>query len=130
MDLSKFVVREGGSVNKAATVAAFEKLLGEYITAQAERDGKVADAVSAVFDEYRGAHINMPALCSLACTKLGADKDTFATLTEAVQGYVQANSQGKKDKDTGAVENPSSLFVIERGRGGGVSRRADTTPAA
>ena len=130
MDLSKFVVRSNGAVDRAATVAAFNTALDAVIVKDAETTGKVGEAVSAVFDEYKGAAINMPALCGMVCTKLGADKDTFQSLSDAAKSYVQNNAQGDKDKATGEVENPDSLFVIAKGRGGGVRRRADITPEA
>ena len=130
MDLSKFVVRANGSIDKAATLAAFNLELDTAIVKDAELTGKVGDAVNAVFDEYKGAAINMPALCGMVATKLGCDKDTFQSLSDAAKTYVQNNAQGEKDKVTGTVENPESLFVIAKGRGGGVTRRADRTPAA
>jgi hypothetical protein len=130
MDLSKFVVRTNGAVDKAATLVAFNLALDAVIVKDAETTGKVGEAVNAVFDEYKGAAINMPALCGMVCTKLSADKDTFQDLSDAAKSYVQNNAQGDKDKTTGTVENPESLFVIAKGRGGGVRRRADITQEA
>lgn len=124
MDISKFVVRAGGSINRSASVAAFETALDKFLAEETVESGVIGDAVNALFDQHIGASINMPALQSGVCGLLNATPTNFAVLSERARQYVRQNSQGEKDSD-GNVENPDSLFVIAKGKGGGVRRRSD-----
>lgn len=108
----------------AMTVAARNAL----VRLEAERETEeatIADAVNAIFDEFKGAAINMPALLSMTTQRLNAQPSNFKVLSERASAYVHENSQGDTDKATGAVQRPNSLFVIGKGKGGGVRRRAD-----
>jgi hypothetical protein len=126
MDISKFVVRAGGSINRAASVAAFETVLDQYLAEESVESGVIGDAVNAVFDKHPGASINMPALQSAVTGLLNATPANYAVLSEKARQYVRQNSQGEKDS-AGNFENPESLFLIQKGKGGGVRRRSDTS---
>jgi hypothetical protein len=118
--LSSYVVRaEDGSIDLDATCTKFA---GDLLKYQAERETEaevVGAAVHAVFDQFKGARLNMPAVTSLALQKLNVQPENFKTLSERVQGYI---------RDHAGEQGSGSLFGIGRGKGGGVIRWADAPP--
>jgi len=121
-----FLVRDGaGDVDRAASLDKFEEELVKYCAQREMEQETIADAVHAAFDKYVGANITMPALCTYALTKLNAQPENHKILTERVLSYVRENSQGKASEDGSTVERPTSVFVIGKGKHGGVKRRCD-----
>lgn len=115
INLHNYVVRgSDGSVDTDATLAKFESTLSAYIVERETEQSTIAAAVGAVFDAHKGTAINMPALTSLTVQRLNAQPENFKTLSERVQSYVREQSKGD-----------SSMFLIAKGKGGGVSRRCD-----
>lgn len=108
--VADFIVRNNGSIDLEASRAKFTAALELYTAERETEDASVADAVNAVFDQYKGAAVNLPALKSLALGKLNATHAQFALLSDRVGNYVKANP---------------SLFEVKKGKGGGVSRLAD-----
>jgi hypothetical protein len=129
MDISKFVVRAAGKIDRQASATAFLTALDLFEAEEATENGVIAEAVSAVFDKYPGASVNMPALVSSAAQHMNSTPGNFAVLSERIKKYVQVNSQGEKSKEHGRFPNPDSLFIINKGKGGGVRRRSDLPPA-
>lgn len=110
-NLSGYVVRDtNGAVDMDATVLKFRTDLDAHLAARAERDSQIADAVNAVFDQYRGANINLPALETLALSKLGADPSNYGELAEALRSYIKDNS------------GEGGAFKVAKGKGGGCHR--------
>lgn len=125
------LVRVNGRVDDVATRDAFASQLAKHIASCELEESTIADAVSAVFDTHKGVPLAMPILCNFSLTELNAQPENYKTLHERTAQYVRDNSQGEKDKATGLVANPDSLFVIAKGKHGGVRRRSDiVTPAA
>lgn len=126
------LVTVDGRTDEAASEEAFRTAMKAHIASRELELSTIADAVNAVFDRYLGTSINMPALTSFALQELNAQPENHKVLSERVAQYVRDNAQGEKDKETGAVARPDSLFVIGKGKGGGVTRRADRAekPAA
>lgn len=125
------LVDTDGHIDQAQSEAAFRSALLKHIAERETEQEQIAEAVSALFDQYKGASINMPAVASMTAQRLNAQPETFKVLSERVLDYVRANSQGETQED-GTVERPDSLFVIGKGKGGGCYRRADrpAKPAA
>ena len=128
--ITTVLVRVDGRVDEQATRDAFAAQLSQHVASCELEESAIADAVSAVFDAHRGTALAMPILCNFALTELNVQPENYNTLHERTAQYIRANSQGEKDKETGAVERPDSLFVIAKGKGGGVSRRADMVKKA
>lgn len=105
----------GGVVDVEASVEAARAQIEAYVAQRETEDTKIGEAVHGIFDQYRGASVNMPALISLVLQRLGAEPATFKALGEKVMEYVRGN----------AGERGFSTFVISRGRGGGVKRWCD-----
>lgn len=112
--INEFLVRsESGSVDLDATTAKFRGALEVYLTQRETEASKIAEAVHAIYDEYKGASLNMPALCSFTAARLGATPATHAVLCERTAEYVRENAgEGK-------------TFTIAKGKNGGVRRNAD-----
>lgn len=130
MDISVKLVRSAdGSVDENATKSAFDAALAKHIAEREMETATIAAAVSAVFDQYLGTSINMPALCNFTLGRLNAQPENYKVLSDRVAAYVRDNAQGKdlseKDAKESIWERPDSLFVIGKGKGGGVYRRAD-----
>ena len=120
---TKLVVDADGNIDQERSLAAFRSQVATRIAERQTEQAQIAEVVGAIFEENKGASINMPALRGLACAKLQAQPDMFKTLSNRVADYVRENSQGKVVD--GVAERPESLFLITKGSGGGVSVRAD-----
>jgi hypothetical protein len=119
------LVLSGGSIDQAASEQAFRTALSRRIAELETEQGQIADATAELFDQYRGQAIPMPTVGSMVAQKLNAQPENHAVLSERVKGYVRANSQETKDAAGNVTQHPDSLFVIGKGKNGGVSRRAD-----
>ena len=120
------LVTEAGKVNQDKSEAAFRGALLKYIAERETEGTLIEEAVSALFDQYKGAAINMPAVASMTAQRLGAQPENFKVLSDRVAEYVRANSQETgSEKEGNLVQHPESMFIIAKGKGGGVSRRAD-----
>lgn len=105
----------GGVVDVEASVEAARAQIEAYVAQRETEDTQIGEAVHGIFDKYRGANVNMPALVSLVVQQLGASPETFKVLGERVAEYVRSN----------AGERGFSTFSIARGRAGGVRRWCD-----
>lgn len=124
LSITTTLVINGDQIDQAASTAAFHTNLVKLVAERETQTEQIRDAVEALFDQYRGTSINMPAIASMTCQHLNAQPETFKVLSERVLAYVRENAQGKALPD-GTYERPDSLFVIEKGKGGGCYRRAD-----
>lgn len=117
-----FLVRaEDGSPDVAATEEKFSEQLAEYLLKAEGEEGKIADAVSAIFEENKGKRLPMPALLAMTAQKLNVSFEDYKATSEKVGEYVRRNAG---DKESGAI------FGIGKGKVGGVLRWADEVPAA
>jgi len=114
--MAGYVVKTDGEINVDETVNKFRAELLVYKTERELEAETVGQAVNAVFDDWRGVNINMPALQTAALKYLNFQPENHKALSQKVAEYVRANS-GKRE--TGA------LFFIGKGKGGGVKRWAD-----
>jgi hypothetical protein len=99
-----------GAIAVEATCLAFRNALLAHIAEQEKQDDEISRALNGIFDTYKGARINMPALVALALQRLGADPTNYKTLEEAVYKHIRHNLQ---------------VFRVAKGKNGGVSRIAD-----
>lgn len=123
--ISSYVVRSSnGSIDHEATLSKFAGDLLAYEAEQEQESSVIGGAVHALFDQFKGARLNVPYLTGEVLRRLNATPENYKTLTEKVQNFVRSQSQGES-YDDGTVEHPQSVFVIGRGKGGGVARRCD-----
>ena len=117
LNLSQFCVRnEDGTIDLVATKFKFEATLLQY---QADRETEatvIANAVNALFDQFKGARLNMPYVVSQSLRNLNCPPEIYKSMENKVKEYLHANAG---DKETGA------LFGIGKGKLGGVTRHAD-----
>lgn len=124
------VCNPDGTVDKDASLISCQDQLDAFLAQEEARGANVSDAVNAVFDKRRGARMNVPYVVGQALYILGAGPDDHGILAKSIHEYITANSQGEKDKTAGTYARPDSLFVVNKGKGGGVTRRCDMKPGA
>jgi hypothetical protein len=114
-------------VDVQATLAQAETDILAYKAARETEDDTIRQVLDGVFDSRPGVKMNMPFVIGQALNAMGiAEQPTnYKTLYERVHAHIVDNSQGKTDKGTKLVERPESYFVVGKGKGGGVARRAD-----
>lgn len=111
LDLNKSLVVVGGVIHLESTLRAVADAVTAYNSTHENDLEKVAGAVHAVFDDYLGTAINIPALKSLALNKLnGITPDSFVEMSERVGEYVRSNPE---------------VFSVTKGPKGGVRRICD-----
>jgi len=114
IDLNKVVVRKGGLVDTRASLAAFKTEL-DYLTQQEKSEAVIfEDAAHAVFDSQPGTSIPMPALIAHIVNAMAATPDNWSELAGRARNYLHTNAEGDR-----------SVFIITKGKGGGVRRRSD-----
>lgn len=116
INLSKFIVRMGNSVDVDATMLNLRNEVERLVIEEELTVGTIRDAVHAVFDTFKGTRLNLAALTSFSLQHLNVTPETASFVTTQVQEYVKKNSG---DRNT-------SLFWVRRGKGGGVKRWSDT----
>jgi hypothetical protein len=116
IDIGSYVVRHtDGSVDLDATVDQFATDVQEYVNT-VEADGKLCGtAVNAVFDQYKGTNISMPALSSLALHWIDGNVGKLEP-SEYVPMSVKIHDY---------VVNHKDQYVVAKGKGGGVKRVSD-----
>lgn len=118
ININNYVVRSvHGGIDHEATLAKFAGDLLAFEVEQEAEQSTIGTAVHALFDQFKGARLNLPFLTGEVLRRLNATPDNYRSLTEKVQGFVRSRSQ----EETGET----SVFVIGKGKGGGVARRAD-----
>ena len=125
INFASYVVRfTDGSIDQDGTI---EKFASDLIRYEAERETEMAtigSAVHALFDQFLGARLNTPYVTGEVLRRLNVQPENYKVLHDKVVDFIRSNSQGKT-ADDGTVENPSSVFVIGKGKGGGIARRCD-----
>lgn len=119
-----------GTVDRDATLSAAGDAIDVYVAERETEEVVVSDATHALFDQYLGQTLQMPFVVNRVLSALNAQPANQQALTARIQEHIRSNSQGDKNKESGAVANPDSVFVIAKGKGGGVSRRCDAKPAS
>lgn len=130
----RLVSNTDGDVDVQATLDAARTQIVNLKAQRETEDNTILTHLDTVFDELKagGTRGNMPYVINQVLTRMGIAQmpGSYKVLNERVHKFIQANSQGKADKVTKVVERPNSLFVIGKGKLGGIGRRADLTPAA
>jgi hypothetical protein len=125
INFASYVVRFiDGSIDHDATV---DKFSGDLLRFEAERETEMAvisQAVHALFDQFKGVRMNTPYVTGEVLRRLNVQPENYKTLHDKVVDFIRSSSQGKT-LDDGSVECPNSVFVIGKGKGGGIARRAD-----
>jgi hypothetical protein len=102
------VVETNGTIDQSAMEKDFMAQMHALKTEQ------VAGAVACIFDGFRGKRINLPDLSMMVLMKLQLTPSEYASWRPVADSYVRAHCKGEE-----------SLFVMGKGREGGVARRSD-----
>lgn len=113
--ISSYAVRNvDGSVDHEATLEKFASDLFRFEELHDREQQVIGGAINAVFDEYQGARLNTPFLVGQVLKKLNAQPENYKALSDRVVTFIRSNSQAE-----------DSVFVISKGKGGGIGRRSD-----
>ncbi len=88
--------------------------LKDYENKQETSEARIASALAAVFDKFKGAQINKDALISFTMQELGASPETYGALSKGLTDYLKSNTGSR-----------GSLFGVRLGPGGGFFRWID-----
>ena len=115
IDINSYSVRfSDGSIDHDATCEKFASDLLRFEELKDAENQVLAGHVHALFEQFKGARLNMPYLTGEILRRLNATPENYKTLSDKIQNWVRANSEGE-----------NAAFIISRGKGGGVARRAD-----
>lgn len=100
---------EAGTIDLEKTLTA----VAEYLTLRAEQEKRISEGVSvavhAVFEQYKGKTLAMPAAINYTVGVMGVPLDQYAETAEAIGEWIRHSPE----------------FKIAKGKGGGVSRICD-----
>ena len=114
-----------GEIDVEASVNRFRNAVivaKEKVSADLTR---IAEAVSAVFDQYKGAHIQIDAIKSMALQRLNVHHTVYTEIGDRVHKYVQEHTADSKREDGLTVHGVAPLFVLRKGKHGGFARLSD-----
>lgn len=118
--VSPFVVVVDGKLDVEASKTKFGDAITEFYASQEGNDVAIREALGAVFDQYKGAHITAPALSSAVITLMREenpalrDPKVYAVISKRILEVV---------REDGA-------YNMRRGASGGWCRTADQPVAA
>jgi len=104
---------DDGTINVEDTLRGLRTQLEDLALAEEEGAERIATAVHAVFDQYKGQTLNMPSLVNAALAHLSVTPATFAAESAAVADFIRLRK---------------TEFRIAKGKGGGVTRICDAPP--
>jgi hypothetical protein len=114
----KIVHGADGNVDVEATITEARAAVEHYKAQREIEETTILNALNTVFDRLKanGTRANMPYVIGQALQLLGVSEmpTIYKTLEPKVRQFLQLNSRG-----------PNSLFVINKGKNGGVARRSD-----
>ena len=118
LNLNSCVEYSDGLVDLKATLNNVASAVATFNASMANDIDQIAVALNGVFDTYKGANINKPALVSLTVGKLDykGDLQALALLTERVTLFIDS-------------QVASGTLTMKKGKGGGCSRTSDHKPA-
>jgi hypothetical protein len=111
-ELTIELVNKNGKIDHDASLAVFETEYASYIAQHETEVATLSAAVDSILDAHPGKSIAMPVLASMALNSINVQPENFSALEELTLQYMRDNSKGE-----------DSLFVITKGKGGGLKRR-------
>ena len=120
-EITIHAVEFNGTIDKEAAKDSLFAKIDELMADRASYRGKVAHAVTDVFDRHqRGTRFLLNHLLSKTIEALDVKPEQFSKWEDRVLEYVRSNSKGEE-----------SLYVMGKGsKNGGVGRRADLKPTS
>jgi hypothetical protein len=112
-----------GKIDTEATMDLCRAELTKLSAEHEANDWNIFVTVEAIFDAHPGVRMNMDFIINEALRRINVQPDNYKVWQNRVHKFLQANCQGDKKED-GTHERPTSKYVMVRGKGGGVSRRA------
>jgi len=121
--VSSFLVsNEDGSFDLEASVLKFRETALRFVANTETEDTVVLDTISALFDQYKGAKLNMSFIKSQAVARMAADHpemsspSLFTMLSKRVEDVLHS------------VTGEGKAYGVTKGKGGGFYRLVDQAP--
>jgi hypothetical protein len=130
-----FFVTEDGKVNLEASVERFRSSALKHIAGQEAQDGLIVQCMTSLFDQYKGANLNLDYIKSQTVERMGKavpelkEPSLFSILSARVETLLHDNCnqpavEAKGDKP--AVEAITGrTYDMRKGKGGGFYRVSD-----
>ena len=130
-----FLVTEDGKINLDASVEKFRTVCLQYHAGQTAEKELVSQCMTALFDQYKGAHLNLDFIKSQTVqriTKIHPELNQpalFATLSARVVEHLHNNCnteavEAKGDKPAKEAVT-GKTYAMRKGAGGGFCRVSD-----
>ena len=114
-NVAAFIVRSTtGEIDINASVDNFHAELDAYVKKHRRELKKVAKAVNDVFDQHRGKAFSVSAIQSFTLQSMGVSPENYDEMSNLIREYIKSDPN----------------FMVNRGRGGGVTRLSDLQAAA
>jgi len=138
--VKSFLVTEDGKVNLEASVEKYRAVCLQHIAGQTAETELVAQCMTALFDQYKGAHLNLDFVKSQTVqriTKIHPELNEpalFATLSKKVEDYLHANTNADAVEAKGNRQAKEAItgkpYDMRKGHGGGFCRASDQSEPA
>lgn len=135
-----FLVAVDGKTDLEASVDKYRAVCRQYIAKQLAETELVGQCMTALFDQYKGAHLNLDFIKSQTVQRMTKqhpelnEPALFATLSKRVEDYLHENCDqplvpAKGDKPEVAAITDRT-YAMRKGKGGGFCRKADQAEKA
>jgi hypothetical protein len=128
--LVPFLVYTAGLVDLEASDRKFHDAALLFKVQNEADEDVVLSSINALYDQYKGASLNVAAICSGVISLMGktnsvfANPQLFGTLSKRVTDVLDANTEPKERAEG---DTKVYTFAVRRGPGGGHMRISDQT---
>lgn len=136
--VKSFLVTQDGKVDLEASTEKYRSACLQYIAKQTAETELVGTCMSALFDQYRGAYLNLDFIKSQTVQRIVKQHPElnqpalFATLSKRVEDYLHDNCDQPaveaKGNKPGREAITGRTYSMKKGTGGGFCRTADKAP--
>lgn len=133
-----FLVTVEGRVDLEASVSKFRGSALKHLAGQEAQDGLIKDCIASLFDEFKGANLNLSYIKSQTVERMGKkvaemkDPALFSVLSARVEEVLHENTNRDAAEATekrAAVEEISGrIYSVRKGPNGGFYRLSDQAP--
>lgn len=122
--VKSFFVMDGDKVDLDASVAKYRQAALRYMAGQEAEDQLITKCLNQLFDQYKGAHLNLDYVKSHTVALMVKAEPTlnepglYALLSKRVEDQLHELTGESDDKP----------FAMKRGKGGGFCRKVDQAP--
>ena len=137
--VKSFLVSVDGKVDLEASTAKYRSSCLQYIAKQESDTALVSECMTSLFDQFRGANLNLNFIKSQTVTLMGKkvpelkDPGLFSILSSKVEDYLHENCNqpavAAKDDKPAVEAITDRTYDMRKGAGGGFFRCSDRPEA-